>query len=147
MEQSTIALYLAIYGAVLSTIVMIWNIRRDVNDRAEIKVNAKPVKRWFMDDAYAEYISVELANTGKRPISILEIYYKIGKEIILAQLSKSQDLPKELGEGQFFSTDIMKEDIVDLGKVEFFIAKDSRGITYKSKRYPLKSTDDGKEKK
>ena len=137
MEQGQAALYLAIYGAVLSTIVMIWNIKRDIKDRADIKVNVNLVERGLMD-VKVPYICVELSNTGKRPITVIEIHYRIEKNMFPAELSKSQDLPKELGEGQFYSTDIMKENIKDLSKVEFFIAKDARGKRYWSNKYPLK---------
>jgi hypothetical protein len=95
--QNQMALYIAIYGAILSTIAILWNIRRDIQDRAEIKVNAKLVKRWLIGDLNEQYICVELSNNGKRPITVKEISYKVGTQTHVAKLSHSNDLPKELG--------------------------------------------------
>jgi hypothetical protein len=137
MEQNQTALYIAIYGAILSTIAILWNIKRDIQDRAEIKVNAKLVKRWLGEDAYAQYVCVELSNSGKRPITVKEISYRVDKQIRVANLRPSNGLPKELGEGQLYSVDI-DEDIKNLNKIELVIAKDAREKQYRSRKYPLK---------
>jgi len=137
MEQNQVALYVAIYGAILSTIAILWNIRRDIKDRSEIKVNAKIVNR-FLAVGSIEYICVELSNSGKRPITVKEISYKIGKQIYVAKLSFPNDLPKELDEGQLQSVDILKDEIKDLNDVIFIIAKDVREKRYWSRKYPLK---------
>ncbi len=138
MEQNKIALILAIYGAILSTIAILWNIRRDLKDRAEIRVHVKLVSRQGPTISFVEYICVELSNTGKRPVTIIEIRYQIEKQIYLAKPSQLHSLPKELGEGQFFGVDIMKDKIENPDMVESFIVKDARGIEYSSKKYPLK---------
>jgi hypothetical protein len=136
MEQSQINFF-AIYGAILSTIAILWNIRRDMQDRAEIKVSAKVVNR-FVAISGVDYICVELSNVGKRPITIKEISYKIDKQIYAAKLSLQTDLPKELGEGQLHTVDIMKDNIENVNKIEFILAKDAREKTYWSRKYPLR---------
>jgi hypothetical protein len=133
------ALYIAIYGAILSTIAILWNIRRDIQDQAEIKVSANFVKRWLIGDAYAEYICVELSNSGRRPITVKEISYKIGSQTYIAKLSVYDGLPKELGEGQLYSIDISKDEIKNLDEVEYVITKDAREKQYQSRKYPLKN--------
>ena len=138
MEQEKITLYLAMYGSILSTIAIIWNIVRDIRDRPDIKVDAKLVERPGVMFDPIGYICVELSNIGKRPITIVQIQYEIGKQIHIANLRQKEDLPKELGEGQFHQVDISKEDISNIETLKFFTAKDARGILYKSKKYPLR---------
>jgi len=136
MEQAQVALYIAIYGAVLATITFLWNIRLHLKDQAEIKVNVKVVDR-YNGLITIQYICVELSNSGKRPITVKEISYKVGKQTHVARLSMQNDLPKELGEGQLHSVDILKDDIKDLNEIEFITAKDVRERQYRSRKYPL----------
>jgi hypothetical protein len=123
--QNQMALYIAIYGAILSTLAILWNIWRDTQDRAVIKVDAKLREQWLFTGVSTKYICVELSNSGKRPITVKEISYRIGEQIYVAELSLRDSLPQELGEGQAHSVDILKEKIKDLNAIEFVIAKDA----------------------
>jgi hypothetical protein len=138
MDQNQITLYLAIYGAILSTIAMLWNIKRDSDDRANLKLNVKLSKNWIMSGVNIEQPCVEISNIGKRPITVTEISYKIDKRICTADPKNYQDLPKELGEGQFHSIDLVEKDKTERAKIMYFIVKDARGKKYWSKKYPLK---------
>jgi hypothetical protein len=139
MEQNQIALYLAIYGAILSTIAMLWNIKRDLDDKANIRVNVKISKSWLISGVDTEQPCVEISNVGKRPVTITEISYTIDRKTYTTKPKNHQDLPKELGEGQFYSIDVAEENKGERVKIEYFIVKDARGKRYWSKKYPLKN--------
>jgi hypothetical protein len=131
--QEKITFWLAIWGAILSTIAIVWNILRDLKDRADIQVKVKKSDRL---EAFSQipYVDVELSNIGKRPITVTEVYYKISDQLHKVELSK--ELPKELSEGEPCHFDILI--LKGLEKVEFIAAKDVRGKSYHSVKYPFK---------
>jgi hypothetical protein len=70
--------FLAIWGAILSTILAFWNIYKDVRDRANLRVEAY-LSEWTekneeTDETEFKYeVEITLTNVGRRPIIVTDV--------------------------------------------------------------------------
>lgn len=59
--------FLAVWGAILSTIALIWNFIRDSGDRGQLKIDAM-IGKMHPDHTDRDYLVITLTNVGKRPL-------------------------------------------------------------------------------
>lgn len=106
-------LFIAFYGAILSTIALVWNVLRDKADRAKIKVTTALGFAYMGGKTSDTLFTVTAATTGKRPITLSGAGIRIedGKSLIFTNNTK---FPIRLQEGE--STDITMEHLKDLQK-------------------------------
>ena len=128
--KSNANLVIAIYGAVLATIAIGWNIYNNLQDRAKIKVETK---FGFMvgDNSKKHLLFVNVMNFGKRPITLSSMGLRAEDGGNLLNL-KTISLPYELGEGkshpEWFDIEVLKG-----RNWKFAWYKDETGKLYKSK--------------
>lgn len=80
--MATVTTFLAIWGAVVSTIAIIWNIRRDLADRGKLHVvcyRGHTVGDSTAGDAKLRLV-YNVTNTGRRPILVTHIGGAFTKE-------------------------------------------------------------------
>ncbi|MGC9461885.1 hypothetical protein [Vibrio genomosp. F10] len=124
--MDTITKVLAIWGAVVSTFALLWNIKNSLSDRALLKIvadrgyitrdklkNSKErshqaiLRNLSPDDEVAERLKVYVYNIGKRPIVIsgFEVRYSKSSGKLFHKLKKSLimsgDFPQKLDAGDF----------------------------------------------
>ena len=123
-----ITLFLAIWGAFLSSVAVGWNLYRDISDKGKISVTfyignifggAEPPEK--------DFLIFNVTNIGRRPIMITQIG---GAHKLKHFLITGRNVPKMLQPGEYLSeyTDdlsILKKDIL------FFGAWDSLGKIWK----------------
>ena len=130
-----IVIYVAIYGALLSTIAILWNIWRDLSDKAKVKVSAGVGILTYKQGAktrVAYFFSA--VNSGKRPVTLTSA--GLGIEDNKNMIFMEAEFPKKLEEGERFvfyrmCTDFYPE--VKKHKVEYLWFKDSLEKTYKNR--------------
>jgi len=135
-------LLLAIYGAVLSTIGIIWKI---YSDRPKIKVKASFGLIDYGGRIDDKSFLVGVVNRGRRPVTLSSVGIRAGKEDMIHL--KTIGLPKELGEGKSH-TEWFKIDSLRGKDCDFAWYRDATGKLYKSKsiRQKLKNYFDSEKK-
>ena len=133
MEITT---YIAIYGAILSTIAIVWNIIKDINNRVKVKVTASVgFATWRDGRPTKETYSFEAVNVGKRVVTLNASGIRIENNQEM-QFIENCDLPKKLNEGDkvyfFRYMDEFYPEIKD-HKPEYLWFRDTKGKYYKSK--------------
>jgi len=96
--MKNITTYIAIYGALLSSIGIIWNIYRDFRDRGKAKFFAFIGNSMNPDtDGYERYLIYHITNAGRRPLVITKIggIRKRGDNFLF----RPRSLPMTLKEG------------------------------------------------
>jgi hypothetical protein len=134
MEKFT--LYLAIYGALLSTLVFLWDILKYYRDKPNLRVETN--LRMLVGPLASEMkIGIDMINEGKRPITIVASGFKLDTE---SQKNVATvydiNLPAEIHEGQRH-TSFVNPDTVDTEKILYAWARDATGREYQSKKRPL----------
>lgn len=61
--------FLAIWGAILSTVAITWNILRDVSDKGKLKIDAM-VGKMSPNHTDRIYLIITITNIGRRPLLI-----------------------------------------------------------------------------
>jgi len=133
---SDITIYVAIYGAVLSTIAIVWNIIKDILNKPRLKVQAGIGFITYRDETKPTKIyNFEAVNLGKRPITLTSSGIKIEGENSITFIDNT-NLPKRLEEGNkisfFRKTDEFYNEIKE-HQLRYLWFKDTTGKTYKSK--------------
>ena len=117
-------LILAIYGAILSTIGIIWKI---YSDRSKIKINAK---FGFMSGSEKTFFFVNAINKGRRPVILSSVGIRCEENDLIN--IKTISLPYKLNEGashtEWFEVEELKNK-----PCSFAWYKDETGKLYKSK--------------
>lgn len=135
MEAFT--LYLAIYGAILSTLVFSWDILKYYKDKPKLRVSAN--HRALIGSYKSERkIGIDMINEGKRPITIVASGFKLDiepDENVVTVLDSQ--LPKELHEGQRHTTFVIPEEL-NASKILYAWARSATGREYRSKKHPLR---------
>lgn len=134
MENLT--LYIAIYGAVLATVVLAWDVLKYLRDRPHIEVKAS--FRILVGVQSEPKIGIDTINKGKRPVTIVAVGFTLDRppnEPNIASLIDS-GLPTELREGQSH-TCFRSLDAVNFTEVLNAWARDAAGREYFSKKRPL----------
>lgn len=60
---------LAIYGTIVSTVALMWNIFRDSLDRPKVKLEAM-IGQIYPDHTDRDYLFLTITNVGRRPVLI-----------------------------------------------------------------------------
>ena len=93
---------IAIYGAILSTIVLVWNIFRYRKDRAIIKVTySYAIIPDYLDD---EFLCIKAVNIGRRQtvITYCKLELPDKKNIVQTLPIQTDRLPFKLEENEFY---------------------------------------------
>ena len=61
--------FLALWGAIFSTIAMTWNIIRDVNDKGKLKIDAM-IGKIVPDHTDKDYLALTITNIGRRHVLV-----------------------------------------------------------------------------
>jgi len=61
--------FLAVWGAILSTVALIWNLVRDSRDKGRLKIDAM-IGKIYPDHTDRDYLVVTVTNVGKRPLLV-----------------------------------------------------------------------------
>lgn len=137
MKAETITLIIAIWGAVLSTVAMGWNLYRDLMDKGRLRVNC------YFGMIVQEGVGIEkedvlfwtITNIGRKPVLLTHIGGQLKDTHFM--LKDHVGLPKMLQPGEYVS-DHMDEFSVFKGKeLKNLTAIDSIGRTYKAPKKQL----------
>ena len=133
-------LIIALYGAVLSTAVFVFDMFKYFRDKPRVVVKVKFSLSYENADLNKEKkkICIETINSGKRPLTIANCGFKLKTESIMnIQQVIDPNLPKQLSEGEAYSsyTDFVAG---DAEKIIYAWVKDASGKEYKSRKWPLK---------
>ena len=139
MNQNFTSL-LAIYGAVLATIVFVWDIFKYFGDRPNLRVNAYRDIRaaaLLSDSQTYPIVVLAMVNIGKEPLTVVASGFRLGTESDDNTITlPDADLPKELTQGQRHTTDVSPDDIAAY-KILYAWVRDATGKVYRSKKHPL----------
>jgi len=121
-------LVIAIYGAILSTIAIGWNIYNNLQDKPKIKV--KTSIGFFSTNTKTNFLFITIINKGKRSVYLSSFGLRTGEEDLIS--NRVTGLPCELIGGnshnEFFKIDELKNKQFDFA---WYI--DKTGKLYKSK--------------
>jgi len=148
---------LAVYGALVSSCAVLWNIYRDFNDRAQIRLAAKigyvrqdeSGQELFVADSWLQdrgirpeirpFLKITITNTGRRKLTVTGwgAELKRGEQSPLLQVVPCH-LPMELGEGQIAHE--FTRDLTILGnKTNRIFARDSTGKYWRATRRTMRA--------
>ena len=134
--KTDITIYIALYGAILSTIVIIWDVIKYYKDKPKIKVQVDVGPHYSLK-RYESEIGVTVINIGKRPVTIVAHGYQFRDKSENGVIEMTEDdLPKELLEGQhcqlFVDTNVSFEH-----KILYWWVRDASGRKYYSNKHPV----------
>jgi hypothetical protein len=134
MQKVTI--YLAVYGAFLSSLVFLWEIVKFYKDRPKMRVEAN-IRLLIGASGSAQKIGIDMINSGKRPVTIVSSGFKLDVES-QANVATVPDmnLPLEISEGQRHTT-FVNPGTLEGRKILYAWARDATGREYFSKKRPL----------
>jgi hypothetical protein len=94
--------FLALLGAILSTIAITWNIFRDVNDKGKLKIDAI-IGKIVPDHTDKDYLVITITNIGRRPVLVKSWGGMKKKNVKGARgiFITSRGLPRMLKEGEY----------------------------------------------
>lgn len=134
--MENVTLYIAIYGAILSTLLFFWDIIKHYKDKPNLRVETN--QRVLIGQKSERKIGIDMINEGRRPITIVASGFKIDTESDKNTATVfDQNLPKEINEGQRH-TSFVNPETIDTDKVLYAWARDATEKVYRSKKYPLK---------
>ncbi len=129
---------IAWYGAVVATAGLGISLYIAWRDRARVKINYRPHMFIYGGDALnysegVEYVSIDVINTGRRPIRIESASLVIAgeeKKYLLTD-SFATHRPRVITEESPVTTFLVKQDLVDLSKIYCVVVVDGTGRQYK----------------
>jgi hypothetical protein len=126
---------IAIYGAFLSTIAIVWNIYNNLQDKPKVKVTVKFGFLTFDEKLSEPQLIITVINKGKRSVYLSSMGLRSGKEDLLNL--KTIGLPCELKSGsshsEWFEVNKLKDRLFD-----FAWYRDQTGKLYKSRNITRK---------
>jgi len=128
--------YIAVYGAILSTIAIGWNIYNNLQDRPKVKVTGKFGFMTSSKGAEGHFFFVKAVNKGRRSVHLSSVGLRSGDEDIMI-VHRMTGLPHELKEGkshsEWFTLNELRK-LKDENKLpDFAWYRDETGKLYKSK--------------
>ena len=141
-EPTTTTAVLAIYGAVLSSFTLGWNLYRDYIQRGRLRVVCY-VGHIVGDAAISSdknWLMWRVTNIGKEPVVLTHVGGSFGKTHFM--INTREPLPVTLKPGEYYSTQTDDFSILE-GRLEYLSALDSLGRTFKASK---KSTREMKRK-
>jgi hypothetical protein len=132
--------FLAIWGALLSTVLAAWNIYKDIRDRGNIRVEAY-LTQWEEKDeetgkSATEYeVEITLTNIGRRPVIVTSVGARESRGLKSKGFSEiyfdvRRILPKRLDAGEFVSLERDELFFLVDSKYDRLFARDSLGRYY-----------------
>ncbi len=126
---------IAVYGAVLSTIAIVWQI---MGDRVKVRLTVRRNMEIVGDPHYHGMILTlfTVTNLGRRPVTIttfgaIRLYPHTNFVVIDSQ----PQLPCEITEGKYITSKWNQADI-DFSTIDYWAAWDSHGRMYKLQEAP-----------
>lgn len=130
-----LTLWIAAYGAVLSSIVFGWNLYRDLTDRGRLDVSPSVVQIVNVPGTVPDNpdwkLHLRVTNTGRRQVWITNIGGRMTTDEGFVLVARNR-LPMKLEPGQLIDEAPPADEISDPKKVAFFSAEDSTGRQYRS---------------
>lgn len=123
-------LIIAIYGALLSTIGIVWNIYKGNQDKAKIKVDAYIGVMTSSRGAEGPFLFIKAVNYGRRAVTLSSVGIRVSTDENIVMMNIN--LPCELHEGKSHNEWIELEKLRK-ASCEFAWYKDETGKMYKSK--------------
>ena len=127
--------YVALYGALLATLVFLWDVVKYKRDKATLRVETNI--RALVGLTSQVKIGIDMINDGRRPLTIVASGFKLDADDPNVATAYDMNLPIELHEGQRHTTFVNPE-TVDTTKVLYAWARDATGREYHSKKRPFK---------
>ncbi len=122
--------YIAIYGAILSSIAIGWNIYNNLQDRPKIKIEVKFGLMSRGVGVEGPFLFIKAINKGRRSIHLSSFGLRSGEEDLVP--NRITGIPCELKGGtshqEFFKVDELKD-----REFDFAWYRDETGKIYKSK--------------
>jgi len=135
MDKFTI--YIAIYGALLSTLVFVWDIIKQIRDKPRLIVRCNH-HMLVGPSGSKPRIGVTMINEEKRPVTIVASGFKLKTKSDKNMLTiADQELPKEITEGQSYTT-FANYDQIDSSKILYAWVRTATDKVYRSEKYPLR---------
>ena len=129
--------FLAVWGAILSTVAITWNIIRDARDKGSLKVEAM-IGKMVPDHTDRDYLIITITNIGRRPVLVKGWGGMKKKNVKGARglFVVPRGLPRMLKEGEYHTefTDDLSILSPDLEKIYVW---DSAGKEWKVSRKNL----------
>lgn len=134
-----LTLGLAIYGAILSTVMAMLKVAEHLRERPRLIFRVKRLfhpLHGFLGGPTSTTIATEIVKKGKGPLTIAEVGLQLasGERLSLEDTA----LPRELGEGQLHKVTHTVEIQPD-NAILFVFARDTTGRVHRSKKRPLHS--------
>jgi len=103
LEMDALTTFLAVWGAIVSTVVIIWNIRRDLVDRGRLRVTCYfgQLRSGVEPEDPRTYLFYHVTNTGRRPVVVTHIGGAIRKDRHFMINPRGQ-MPRTLQPGEYF---------------------------------------------
>lgn len=132
---------IAVYGAVLSTLVAIWNVFLFITDRGKLKVHCYIADVIGVGEVLERNVLVySLTNVGRKPIYVTTIggaFKRKNNESQYFLVSTRQQLPMRLEPGQNLTEYTPDISILKRDRIRSLHAIDSLGHSYKVKQRVL----------
>ena len=126
--------FLAVWGALLSTVAVTWNVFRDWGDRGRIKVEAM-IGKMVPNHTDKDYLIVTITNVGRRPILVKGWGARRKKKAPGPRwlFVVARGLPRMLPEGDYHTE--FTDDLANLASdIEDICVWDSAGRYWKAPR-------------
>jgi hypothetical protein len=137
MSESTTTTVLAIWGAILSSFTLGWNLYRDFLQRGRLRVTCY-IGQIFGDPTISQekrLLIWNVTNVGKEPVVLTNIGGSIGETAFV--VNTRDPLPRTLGPGDYFTG--FSDDLSVLKQeLEYLCAYDSLGRIFKASKKAVK---------
>lgn len=104
MEQlgGLLTTFLAVWGALVSTVALTWNVIRDFRDKGALKFDAM-IGKIYPDHTDRDYLVINITNIGRRPVLVKGLGAMKNKKVPTPRglLLAPRGLPKMLKEGEY----------------------------------------------
>ena len=135
-KSEIITLVIAAYGALLSTIVAVWQI---LSNRARVKMTVRRNMLAFGDPRYqgVTLTAITVTNVGRRPVTITSMgYFGLYPNLSLAMMDTIPQLPREITEGKFIKGYLPQNDL-NFSAIDYWESRDSHERIYKVREASL----------
>jgi len=132
---------LAIYGAVLATMVFSWDVIKYMREKPTLKVETHrcQISGLLNPTNNLPRVKIAISNTGKAPITVVASGFKLDTKSDQNTITVMDPfLPKELTQGQNHSTYVNPGEIVE-NTILYAWARNATGRVYRSKKHPFPS--------
>ncbi len=135
MFSMSLTFVLALWGTVLSTIVVTWNIYRGLQDRRKIRLGPF-LEALEPEDAPELCLKIIITNIGRRPVYVKDLFIMTSSRF--KTRLRFSSLPKMLKEGEYHIISIKDLSILT-PNIEYIFVCDSAGKKWKIKKKEVKS--------